>query len=195
MKKFWSGLEILTVKNPQDYLVQELIRMEGKKLVFPAVARKRMKTSSSKTTKPCPKCHFDKHTGACFLGDRHEYHSLTSKEVEELIRSSKYPALTKKESAAIWKRINEKLFSEALLEFKNEIVDLQRKIAVSRESHEQGMKGSDKLSMPWNWHQGYRDADNWISSLLDKSFATLGKKIMGIDPIGLPLAKKKEGNL
>lgn len=116
---------------------------------------------------------------------------MTNKEVEELIRSSKYPALTKKESAAIWKRINEKLFSEALLEFKNEIVDLQRKITVSRESHEKGMRGSNSLSLPWHWHQGYRDADNWISSLLDKSFARLGEKIMGIDPVGLPLAKKE----
>lgn len=112
---------------------------------------------------------------------------LTTKEVKELIRTSKYPSLTKRESAAIWKRINEKLFSQALLEFKNEIVHIHEKIIVSREAHEKGMKGSDSLSLPWHWHQGYRDADTWILSMLDKSFSNLGHKIMGIDPVGLPL--------
>jgi len=114
---------------------------------------------------------------------------MTQKQIKELLKSEKFPSLTEKQSREIWKRINEKMFSQALLEFKNEIVSVRHKIQVSRKSHELGMKGSDSLSLPWHWHQGYRDADNWIGSLIDKAFSELGKKIMGIDPVGLPLEK------
>lgn len=117
----------------------------------------------------------------------------SSKIIKHLLEEIKYPLLTEKQSQAVWKRINEKLFSQALLEFKNEIVSIQDKITVSRKSHELGMKGSNSLSLTWHWHQGYRDADNWISSLLDKAFSKLGGKIMGIDPVGLPLDKSREG--
>lgn len=112
---------------------------------------------------------------------------MTNKQMEELLATLKYPSLTKKQERAIWKRINEKLFAEALLEFKNEMVNVEEKIKVSLESHQQGMKGTTTYNTAYNWHQGYRDADQWILSLLHKAFARLGQKIMGIDPIGLPL--------
>lgn len=116
---------------------------------------------------------------------------MKNRQLRDLLKGMEYPPLTEKQSKAVWKRINEKLFAQALLEFKNEIVDISDKIQVSRKSHELGMKGSNSLSLPWHWHQGYRDADRWISSLLDKAFAELGNKIMSIDPVGLPLEGKK----
>lgn len=116
---------------------------------------------------------------------------MNNRQVKDLLKEMEYPPLTEKQSKAVWKRINEKLFAQALLEFKNEIVDIQNKIHVSRKSHELGMKQYDSLSLPWHYHQGYRDSENWITSLLDKAFVELGKKIMGIDPVGLPLDGKK----
>lgn len=113
------------------------------------------------------------------------------RQVKDLLKGIEFPALTEAQSNAAWKRINEKLFAQALLDFKNEIVDIQDKIRASRKAHELAMKQYDSLSLPWHYHQGYRDSDNWITSLLDKSFAELGKKIMGIDPVGLPLDVKK----
>lgn len=128
---------------------------------------------------PC-NCNINVYTCSC------EHYKLYIKELESQLRVTE-EALEKifAESRA-WK-VAEKLFSEALLEFKNSMVEIHEKIIVSKKSHEQGMKGSDSLSLPWHWHQGYRDADTWILSMLDKSFSNLGHKIMGIDPVGLPL--------
>lgn len=111
---------------------------------------------------------------------------MTNKDVENLLATLKYPSLTKSQERAIWKRINEQLFSKALLEFKKEIVGIHDKIKVSMEAHQKGMKDCEVYDQSYNWHQGYRDADTWIFGLLSKSFTRLGKKIMGIDPIGLP---------
>lgn len=117
---------------------------------------------------------------------------MKNRDVYKLLKEMQYPPLSEHQKRKVWKSINEKLFAAALLEFKNEIVDIRDKVEVSRKSHEQGMKGSNSLSLPWHWHQGYRDADTWIGSLLDKAFSGLGKKIMGIDPIGLPLQKERK---